>query len=197
MSAADTSAVFREAYNAQKPPVSDMVITLTDEAMETAKVLREFLHLTTHGSLKSSFPRKCEGLSELVGFLDKWDCEHVRNTFWSLFENNVRGGEIEIMSGFLLAARFRNDRLCAVILDVFCEADWEKPEEEEESPLIHGGNAEIIWDANQWPEWVWTSGVPPRYLFAVARAFGWATTQDVDAGLKNLAQHFLHYLNPN
>lgn len=84
-----------------------------------------------------------------------------------------------------------DDGLCHLILTLKRHSKWKTVKEGEggkEYELTHGRRKESLWDPRFWPAYLWCSGIPHKYLYAVARAFG-------DHGIEEgLADGFRHYL---
>ncbi|CAK9779438.1 hypothetical protein CC85DRAFT_305851 [Cutaneotrichosporon oleaginosum] len=179
-----SSAVLRNAHSVANG--AKCKITFTDPDCETADIFRLFLGLASKGRLLAAWT--LDPVRQLVMFLDKYECIQARRLFSSRFEIEIRRSGTRAHDLFLVAAAIGDTSLCRLILTRQAKQVWGKPREGTKAKPLDGTPGWCVWDCRHWPSSTWNCGVPNKYLFALARAFGQGGSS------KPLADEFERYL---
>lgn len=148
-------------------------ITLLDPGFETASVFRLYLRLVHQGRI--TFEKHLPHVKELFLFLRKWDCEPAFNTLSAHLEIAVRRKEVYGSDAFLAAAHQDDVNLCQLILTVMWDETWRHIDAHPGRQTMRPGcnkDKESVWNPHHWEASMWASGIPQRYLFALACSYG-------------------------
>jgi hypothetical protein len=117
----DASSVLRDLHELYT--TKEKKIILCDSTFETAQVLRWFLDLATTGQVTVEF--YWASRQNLAKFLDKWDCQVLKETYLLHLRNSLLDGSSHF-SAFMAAAELKCWDTCALALDgtpQACDAD--------------------------------------------------------------------------
>lgn len=117
---ADTSSVFRDAHELSDGGTPDVdgvryKMSLYDQTIETADVVRLYLDLAVEGRLEmvdGSIPH----MKELAHFLDKWNCKQAQRIMCFSLEGAEPNGKVDSYDAFIIAALAGDIQLCAQVL---------------------------------------------------------------------------------
>ncbi|KLT38554.1 hypothetical protein CC85DRAFT_289407 [Cutaneotrichosporon oleaginosum] len=160
------SAVFEGAQGLDSD--TERSITLFDSTIETAEVVRLFLHLVVHGkiALEGYMPH----VKELVLFLGKWDCERAKRHLLAKLENAVHRGAVQAHIAWLVGANADDPEICRIVLATYPDATWVAPKVQDGN-LLWSTPGDSAWSPASWNRGFWEDA-PKKYLFALARAYG-------------------------
>lgn len=182
-----SSTIAPVASSPSPPSDRPTVLSFDDPAFETAQIFRLFLQFATTliSPLKDPKAPNNIHISQLLRFLDKWECSALRHVLIQSVRSAIKDKELYPLKAFYIGAVANEPQICDEVFNQVWAHDngdtwWDKET-----------SAMYPWAPSGWSMEFWrlSDAVPCAYLAALVKASEYAAPDDSTC----IAEEYKHY----